>query len=108
MKKFLLLWVFFGFLGCNNDDSSNSEQSLGLITAVDKTLCACYCGDFYIDIQGETYRFQTYFLPENDIDFSQIQLPFSVRLEWEAVDPNTSCPAEDRITIYSMHQIAPF
>jgi len=87
---------------CKSDDDSNKLQSIGQITNLDLRTCACHCGDYFVQIDGTDYLFQLSFLPENNIDFSEIVLPMTVRLEWENEDPNPNCPVENRISIYSI------
>ncbi len=98
MKKvilFLLLCIFF--ISCSNSNEDNSFKSKAIITALDLRECVCGCGGFFIEIEKETYLFHKEFLPKNNLDLSQGNLPLRVKLDWELTD----C---ERITITAIEE----
>lgn len=104
MKKLVFLFlVLFTLAACSKRIvAQDKTTSQGLITTLDPRTCACHCGDFYINIDGKDYLFQLAYLPETEINFSEIELPLAVTLEWENEDPNPVCPIDNRITIFSI------
>jgi hypothetical protein len=80
MKKlFLLLLMFFAtsVISCEKIKYENT----GTITGADMAMCAC-CGGYFIDIDGNKYRFEKSELP-SDFTFDDSQLPLPVELNWE-------------------------
>lgn len=74
-----------------------STANDGIITGRDARRCMC-CGGWFVDIQGQTYRFMT--LPK-DADIELETYPVSVTLDWE-VDPE-ACLG-DEILVHSIEE----
>ncbi|MFP2995284.1 hypothetical protein ABN763_05215 [Spongiivirga sp. MCCC 1A20706] len=101
-RQFLYLFAFLSFISCSNDDDRTTFESEGLITGADLTLCICFCGGYFIEIEDQTYRFEVDQLPANDLDLSIENLPLKVDLNWSLIEPNDDCGASDRILISSI------
>jgi len=79
-------------VSCQKEDPYLSE---GTITGPDFRECAC-CGGWFIDIGGETYRFQE--LPCScSLDLMNEEFPLDVFLDWKK-DPD-GCLG-DEIIVY--------
>jgi len=75
MKKLLLLLLIISatiVISCEKTKHANT----GTITGADMAMCAC-CGGYFIDIDGNRYRFEKTELP-SDFTFDDNQLPLTV------------------------------
>lgn len=79
MKNKLLLMIILAtmIMSCEKSKYENTAT----ITGADLGMCAC-CGGYFIDIEGNQYRFEKTGLPDN-FTFIESQLPLKVELNWE-------------------------
>jgi len=91
MKTSILIVSALLLLSCEKEN----YQDTGIITGPDISLCAC-CGGYFIEIDGETYRFEKTELP-GYFTFDDKQLPVKVELNWQL--KNSSCKLLNWIAI---------
>jgi hypothetical protein len=87
MKNFILLLLLatLGFSCCDSSDDLSSGNAM--LTGIDGRKCASpYCGGWFLEMNGETYRFLE--VPtDTDIDFnSELDFPIPVEVEWTEYD----------------------
>lgn len=94
MRKLLLSLSIGTILGLTACDKSTTYESEGTITGFDLAMCAC-CGGYFIEIDGEQYRFYEENLPNNhQLDLNA--LPVDVQLNWD--EPTNECTRIIEIT----------
>jgi len=88
----LLLLIIVAIAACDKDNES--YKSIGTITGVDVTMCAC-CGGYIIYIDDVRYLFDS--IPkDSDLDLQKETFPLTVKLDWQLI--KSSCPL-NRINI---------
>ena len=100
MKRFILLLIIFSISIVISCEKTNFKNT-GTITGADMAMCAC-CGGYFIDIDGNKYRFEKTELP-SDFTFEDKQLPFTVKLDWD-LKPE-SCSGFNWIKISKIRKI---
>ena len=100
MKKLLVLFGLVGlFFSCNDNSEENQYKSKGTISGQDLLQCICYCGGYFISINNNTYRFNEDSVIEESIHLSELNLPVDVYLDWESIEPDSTCAATDLIKV---------
>ena len=95
MLKMIAAFIFILLLSISCSMEEDSYKSSGIITGVDVRECSC-CGGYYIDIEGNTYRF--YEIPQNsNLKLDNQVFPVYVKLDWNP-DPNACLGDEIIIT----------
>ena len=95
MLKKIYIFSFILLLGIACSMEEDSYKSSGKITGVDVRECSC-CGGYYIEIEGNTYRF--YNVPENsNLKLENPVFPVYVDLDWNP-DPNACLGDEIIVT----------
>ncbi len=76
-------------------------KSVGTITGIDGTMCAC-CGGGIIIIKDGRYLIDS--MPKNSgLDLSKETFPVTVKLDWQLV--NNGCSAFNRIEVQRIKKI---
>ncbi len=103
MKRLVYLFGLLVILmiACESEDVAPEYESQGLITGPDYRRCAC-CGGYFIEIEGEVYRFYEFPTDEEHIliDF----FPVYVKLNWSP-DPEACLGDEILIEEIMLDQI---
>ena len=99
MKTIRIIFFLFTMISCTKEN--NDFKSVGTITGIDPTMCAC-CGGGIIIIEDVRYLIDS--MPDDsNLNLAKETFPVTVKLDWLLV--SNGCSAFNRITVQRIKKI---
>ena len=99
MKIVRIAFLVFTMMACTKEN--DQYKSVGIITGMDGTMCAC-CGGWIINIEDVRYLIDS--MPDDsNLNLAKETFPVTVKLDWLLV--SNGCSAFNRITVQRIKKI---